>query len=108
MPHITITPATGRWTATAGGQIIADSTAALELREGAGGPVIYIPRADARMDLLARTERQTICPHKGAASYYSAPGLPNAIWTYEEPKDAVSAIAGHLAFYADRISLTHS
>jgi len=106
MSHITLTPAKGRWTAMAGDQIIADTTAALELREGDSGPVIYIPRVAARMDLLTRTERQSFCPHKGKASYYSAPGLPNAIWTYEDPKDPVTDIAGHLAFYTDRISLS--
>jgi uncharacterized protein (DUF427 family) len=25
------------------------------------------------------------------------------IWTYEEPFDAVREIAGHVAFYADRV-----
>ena len=27
----------------------------------------------------------------------------NAVWTYEAPFDAVRAIAGHLAFYPDRV-----
>jgi len=108
MAFITITPAHGRWTAMAGDQMIADTTAALEPREGSAGPVIYIPRADARMDLLTRTERRTFCPHKGEASYYSAPGLPNAIWTYEDPTQAATGITGHLAFYTDRISLSRA
>lgn len=108
MTHITIIPAAGRWTAIAQGQVIADSTAALEVREGASGAVIYFPRADARMDLLTRTDRETGCAHKGTASYYSVGGLANAIWTYETPKPEVGTIAGHLAFYTDRITVACS
>jgi len=105
MSHIAITPSQGRWVARAGNTVIADTTAALELREGGGPPVIYIPRADAMMDKLTRTDRVTSCPHKGVASYYSAPGQDNAVWTYESPKPDVAAIAGHLAFYTSKIAL---
>ena len=105
MAHITITPAQGRWIARAGGTIIADTTKALELREGGAPPVIYVPRTDAMMDQLTRTERATTCPHKGVASHYSAPGQANAIWSYEAPKSEVAAISGHLAFYTSKITL---
>lgn len=75
------------------------------MREGSYPPVIYIPRVDAKMNSLTRTERSTTCPHKGVASYYSAPGQDNAIWSYETPKAEVAAIAGHLAFYTSKITL---
>jgi uncharacterized protein (DUF427 family) len=29
----------------------------------------------------------------------------NAIWTYEEPLSDVAEIAGHVAFYPDRVDL---
>jgi uncharacterized protein (DUF427 family) len=55
------------------------------------------------MDLLRRTETQTHCPFKGAASYWSvdAPDakMENAVWSYETPLAEVDAIAGHVAFY---------
>jgi uncharacterized protein (DUF427 family) len=38
-----------------GGQVLADSTAALLLRERGHVPVYYFPRADVRMEYLART-----------------------------------------------------
>ena len=31
--------------------------------------------------------------------------LDNAIWTYETPYDAVKEIAGHLAFYPDKVTI---
>ena len=90
------------------GQVIADTREALVLREASYPPVLYIPRRDADMALLERTDHSTYCPYKGDASYYSvipADGAPsvNAIWTYETPHPAVGEIRNHLAFYPDRV-----
>jgi uncharacterized protein (DUF427 family) len=89
------------------GKIVADTRRALTLREASYPGVIYIPREDADMALLARTDHSTYCPYKGDASYYSIePGGErsiNAIWTYETPYDAVAQIKNHLAFYPDRV-----
>lgn len=104
---ITITPLGRRVTVTVAGQTIADSDRALQLKEASYPAVVYVPREDARMDLLSRSEHRTHCPYKGDASYYSIPAggarSVNAVWTYETPYEAVSAIAGHLAFYPDRV-----
>jgi uncharacterized protein (DUF427 family) len=112
MSHITVQPARGRVTVSARGQVIATSTAALELREGRYPPVIYVPRADVNPALLERTARVTTCPWKGQASYFSIrlgdDVLDNAVWSYETPKADVAAIAGHLAFYADRVEVSVS
>jgi len=86
---------------------IADSKNALILREANYAPVLYIPRKDADMSRLTRTEHATYCPYKGECSYFSIPigGAKsiNAVWTYEKPYAAVAEIEGHLAFYRDRI-----
>jgi uncharacterized protein (DUF427 family) len=91
----------------AGGRVIADTRRALTLREASYPAVFYIPREDADMSLLSRTEHKSWCPYKGEASYYSiTPGgtrAENAIWSYETPHEAVSAIKDHLAFYPDRV-----
>jgi uncharacterized protein (DUF427 family) len=104
---ITITPAPGRVRVVAGGQVVADSTHALSLKEASYPPVLYIPREDVRLDLMTRTDHHSHCPYKGDASYFSvnAPDRTrnNAAWTYETPLPGVAAIAGHLAFYPDRI-----
>jgi uncharacterized protein (DUF427 family) len=104
---ITIAPNPQRVRVTFGGVVIADSTRALTLRESTYKPVLYVPRADVRMDMLTRTAHSTRCPYKGAASYYTAQAGErvgnNVAWSYEDPYPAVAPIAGHLAFYPDRV-----
>ena len=68
---ITITANPRRIRVSAGGVVIADTTHALTLKEASYPAVQYVPREDANMALLARTERTTHCPYKGDASYYS-------------------------------------
>jgi uncharacterized protein (DUF427 family) len=106
---ITITPATRSWRARFNGQVIADSARALVLQEASYPPVIYFPRQDVLMEVASRTERSTHCPYKGDAAYFTltADGqvAPNVIWSYETPFPAMQAIAGHLAFYADRVDV---
>jgi len=95
-----------------GDQVVADTTAALALREANYPAVQYIPLADVDQAVLKETETSTYCPYKGDASYYSlvtADGeLTDVIWTYREPYPAVAEIAGHVAFYPDKVSLTQS
>jgi uncharacterized protein (DUF427 family) len=104
---ITIEPATSRVVVTLAGQVIADSREALTLREASYPPVHYLPRKDVDMTLLARTHRETYCPYKGDASYFSIPvggeRSTNAVWTYENPHHAVAAIKDYVAFYPDRV-----
>ncbi len=93
----------------AGDQVIADTRDALSLQEASYPAVQYIPRKDVDLTLLERTEHQTYCPYKGDASYYSvlpagAAGV-NAVWTYEQPYDAVADIREYLAFYPDKVSI---
>jgi uncharacterized protein (DUF427 family) len=104
---ITITPTGKRVRVTLGGRVVADSTRALTLREAKYPPVQYIPRADAEMSLLNRTDHSTHCPYKGDASYYSLELdghiAKNAVWSYEQPFPAMAEIKDHLAFYPDRV-----
>jgi len=101
--HIKITKASGTWSVRAGGAVLGESTNALELTEGDYSPVIYFPRGDIAMAFLDATDKTSHCPHKGDASYYSvvtkSRTLENCVWSYEDPKDAVAQIKGHLAFY---------
>lgn len=108
---ITIAPAGERIVVKVAGQVIADTRDALLLREASYPPVAYIPRKDVDMAQLARTERATYCPYKGDCSYYSIPAggdrAANAVWSYESPYPSVAEIKDHLAFYPDRVEITH-
>ncbi|ASP55219.1 DUF427 domain-containing protein [Sinorhizobium meliloti] len=104
---ITVERNPGRFVVKLDGRVVADTRDALTLREASYPPVQYIPRNDVDMSLLARTDHGTYCPYKGDASYYSiAAGgerSKNAVWTYENPHDAVREIKDHMAFYPDRV-----
>lgn len=108
--HITIAPISGPVSVSVGGTSLGQSQRALELKEGSYPAVVYVPREDIDMSKLVRTERASTCPWKGEASYYTiraATGpLDNAVWSYETPKAGVEEIAGHLAFYTDRVTVT--
>jgi uncharacterized protein (DUF427 family) len=106
---ISITANPKRVRVSAGGVVIADTTQALTLKEASYPAVQYVPREDANLALLARTDRVTHCPYKGDANYFSikADGkvIENSIWTYETPFPAMAEISGHLAFYPDRVKI---
>jgi uncharacterized protein (DUF427 family) len=109
--HLITIEATGdRVVVRANGRIVADSTAALTLREAGYPPVQYIPIRDVDETLLRSSSTTSYCPYKGDASYYSISlpdgDLEDAIWTYRHPYPAVDAIADHLAFYPDRVEIT--
>ena len=84
---ITVTPTKGRVQVKFGGQVI--------------------PRDDAKMAFFESTAHKTHCPYKGDASYFSlkagGKNAENAVWSYVDPYPAVAEIAGHLAFYPDRV-----
>jgi len=104
---ITVNPHSKRVRVRFNGRTVADTIRAQALREGGYPTVLYIPRADAEMSLFSRSTRTSHCPHKGDASYYSLQvgdrTAADAAWTYEAPKPEVATIAGHLAFYPDRV-----
>lgn len=99
-------PLRKRMQVTVDGELIADSTAVIQVEED-GSPVrYYFPRADVKMDRLERSTLTTQCPFKGTANYFSidvnSRKLKNAVWTYEEPYDEHLALKERLAFYEER------
>jgi uncharacterized protein (DUF427 family) len=100
---ITVEPTKARVVVKAGGRVIADSRNALTLQESTYPAVQYIPLADVDAGVLERTDHETYCPYKGDASYYSLNAGEvkgeNAVWTYQQPYDAVAPIKDHVAFY---------
>jgi uncharacterized protein (DUF427 family) len=106
---ITVEPTGKHVTVKVGDRVIAESDGALTLQESTYPAVQYVPLADVDPAVLEKTDHATYCPYKGDASYYSiATGggtLENSVWTYEQPYESVSDIAGHVAFYTDRVDL---
>ena len=104
---ITISPAEGKVRVMIAGRIVAESTRALRLEEKGYSPVYYLPPSDADISLLVRTDHYSYCPYKGDCAYYSIPiggsKSENAVWTYENPYEAVASIKEHLAFYPSRV-----
>jgi len=107
--RITIKPADGTWSIRAGGAVLGETNAALELVENGYEPVIYVPRADIAMAFLDPSDKTTTCPHKGQASYFAiiakSGAIADAAWSYETPHEGLEQIAGHLAFYADKVTV---
>ncbi len=63
----------------------------------------YFPPESLKKAFFKESDRTSVCPWKGTASYYSleVDGNTNAdaAWYYPEPKEAAQQIAGHVAFW---------
>jgi uncharacterized protein (DUF427 family) len=106
---ITVTPTSDHVVVKFKGTVVADTHSALELREASYPPVLYIPRHDARLDHFVKTAHHSECPYKGEASYFDLTDgkerAGNAVWSYETPYPAMTAIAEHLAFYPNQVTI---
>ncbi len=100
--RVVLKPAGNRIRAIFQGQILADSSNVLVMRETRLPPIFYFPREDVSMALLAKTEHRTHCPFKGDASYWTLDGgdtsAENAAWSYEDPYDEALDVKEYLAF----------
>lgn len=106
---IEIAASDARLVITFAGQIVADTRAALVMREAGYAPVHYVPISDIRPDLLETSAHTTYCPYKGHCSYYTLSHdnrrAENALWYYDAPYPDVAQIKDHAAFYADKVDL---
>lgn len=63
----------------------------------------YFPLTSVRGDVLQSSAKQTVCPWKGTASYYSVQvdgrTNPDAAWFYPTPKPAAAQIQDRVAFW---------
>jgi uncharacterized protein (DUF427 family) len=107
---ITIEPSAEHVVVRSGETVIADTRAALVLREATIPPVYYVPLSDVDQALLRPSTHATYCPFKGDASYYTVAAgdreLQDAIWFYADPYPAVAQIKDHVAFYTTKVDLT--
>jgi uncharacterized protein (DUF427 family) len=86
------------------GAVIAETRRAIRVLQTGIPPVYYIPRDDVRMEYLTGIDRQSYCPYKGTASYWSVQvggrSASNAAWSYPDPFSSTVRIKDYLAFYA--------
>lgn len=91
------------------GVTVVDTTDAWRILETSQPPAYYLPRSAVTDPALLRPSGlHTACEWKGTASYVdlAVPGAPvvaDAAWWYPSPAPAYAAIAGHLAFYPQRV-----
>jgi uncharacterized protein (DUF427 family) len=84
--------------ATWEGAVLAESDKTVEVEGNQ-----YFPPDAIRKEYFRPSEQHTVCPWKGAASYYDVEvkGQRNAgaAWYYPEPKAAAKQIKGYVAFW---------
>ena len=103
-----VEPTSDRIVVELGGVVVADTVAALRVLETSQPPAYYLPPADIDLSLLRRSAaRPTTCEWKGVATYLDVVVgevvVAAAGWTYPEPWAGYEAIAGHVAFYAQKM-----
>jgi uncharacterized protein (DUF427 family) len=106
---ITITPADQHVEVVVNGVKVAESDRPVLLEETGLPTRYYLPRDDVRTDLLRPTDRETTCPFKGEASYWSVDAggeiHDDLVWSYETPIPEAEGIRGLMTFYNERVDL---
>jgi uncharacterized protein (DUF427 family) len=92
-----------------GGVTIAESSKPTLLFE-TGLPVrFYFPKTHVRMDMLTPTEKESHCPYKGQAEYWTVRAgdtvHPDLAWSYRSPVPESQKIVGLIAFYNEKVDL---
>ncbi len=95
------------------GVTVARSARSLRVCETSQPPAYYLPADDIDMSLFRSSATVTFCEWKGVAAYADlsfdeqegagAAPVSDAAWTYPTPTDPFGALAGHWAFYAQKL-----
>lgn len=90
-----------------GGDVIAETHAALRVLETSHPPTYYLPREAFGLGVLSETSGSTFCEFKGVASYFDLVGpdrvAPAAGWTYPDPSPGFESLVDHVAVYPGRV-----
>ena len=92
------------------GELVAESHEPRVLTETGLPARYYLPRDDVRAELIGPTEKQTRCPFKGVASYWSLRVgdrmYEDLLWSYEDPIPEAAEIRGLVAFFNEKVDIT--
>ncbi|MFL5894890.1 MAG: DUF427 domain-containing protein [Thermoleophilaceae bacterium] len=86
------------------GRLLAETTRPVLLFETGLPTRYYIPLADVKAD-VEPSERHSVCPYKGVASYYTVGGNKDIAWYYPDPLPGVEPIKDLVAFWNERVEL---
>jgi uncharacterized protein (DUF427 family) len=103
--RIDVLPSSRRVRVTVGDEEVVDTDRAALLFETGLPPVAYVPRADVRA-AIEPAAKETYCPYKGEARYWTVAGVEEAAWSYEYPRPESTGIAGSIAFDATKATVT--
>jgi uncharacterized protein (DUF427 family) len=91
------------------GEVVAETERPKILFETGLPPRYYFPPEDVREEALVPSDKETQCPYKGVASYYSVEAdgrrVEDLVWYYAEPIPEAAKIQGHLAFFNEKVDL---
>jgi uncharacterized protein (DUF427 family) len=91
------------------GKTLADTVCAGLMLETGHQPVYYFPPQDVRAELLRPSQRRTIFPFQGTASYWSIESggrrIDDAVWAYLDPLPECSRIRGYFCFYPEKLGI---
>lgn len=92
------------------GTLLADTHSPVLLFETGLPTRYYFDRTDVSFDSLTHSDTETLCPYKGTTSEYWSVRVggdvhPDLAWSYDYPLPAVSAIAGLVAFYDEKVDV---
>jgi uncharacterized protein (DUF427 family) len=69
----------------------------------------YLPKTHVRLDLVTHTDSESHCPYKGQAEYWSVrtgdAAHKDVAWSYPTPLPESLGVAGHIAFYDERVDV---
>jgi uncharacterized protein (DUF427 family) len=108
--RVDILPSSREVVVTLGHTELARSTHAHALFETGLPTRWYLPRVDVRMDLLSPSPTVTRCPYKGETEHFSArvgdETVDDVAWSYPTPLPESERVAGLVAFYDQRVTVT--
>jgi uncharacterized protein (DUF427 family) len=92
------------------GVVLAESASPAMLFETGLPTRYYLNRTEVNFTALEHTDTVTPCPYKGRTSDYwsvrtPASTYPDLAWSYSFPTPAVSAIAGLVSFYNEKVDV---
>lgn len=103
-------PVPQRLTVMLEGALVADTSRGLRVLETHHAPTYYFPPGDVLAQLLP-AHADSFCEWKGVARHFDVVlggiRVPKAAWSYPDPSGRFAALAGHVAFYAGKMTACH-